>query len=206
MNRPRTSAHANDAHIFCTPEQAVGEALAALRMISEPYQALRIKPARYRLSLPGPGGKYAGDPELRQRSADILIEALARAGLPYEAGPGEAALYGPKINVQVLDSADREGTLSTVQIDFYGPGRFGLHYTGADGGKHRPVMVHRSIVGSVERCWLRPRCPRWPSRARHGHSPGGGCPVEAFEDVREVGVCERTWPRPARRWPPRPPV
>ena len=64
---------------------------------------------------------------------------------------GEAAFYGPKIDVQVADSADRETTLSTVQIDFYGPERFGLHYTGADGGKHRPVIVHRSIVGSMER-------------------------------------------------------
>jgi threonyl-tRNA synthetase len=126
----------NDAHVFCTLDQAAGEALAALRMISQAYQALGIKPARYRLSLPGPGGKYAGDPELWQRSADMLTAVLARAGLAYEADAGEAAFYGPKIDVQVADSADREATLSTVQIDFYRPDRFGLHYVGADGGKH----------------------------------------------------------------------
>jgi threonyl-tRNA synthetase len=141
----------NDAHIFCTLDQAPGEALAALRMIGEAYQAMGVKPVRYRLSLPGPGGKYAGDPELWQRSGDMLSEVLASAGLPHEAGPGEAAFYGPKIDVQVADCADREATLSTIQIDFYGPGRFGLHYIGADGGKHRPVVVHRSIVGSIER-------------------------------------------------------
>jgi threonyl-tRNA synthetase len=79
------------------------------------------------------------------------LPAGVLAGLPHEAGPGEAAFYGPKIDVQVADSADREATLSTIQIDFYGPGRFGLHYIGADGGQHRPVVVHRSIVGSMER-------------------------------------------------------
>jgi len=141
----------NDAHIFCALDQVAGEALAALRMIGRAYQALGIEPARYRLSLPGPGEKYVDDPNVWQRSADMLIEVLASAGLPYEAGAGEAAFYGPKIDVQVADSADREVTLSTIQIDFYGPARFGLHYIGADGGKHRPVIVHRSIVGSMER-------------------------------------------------------
>jgi len=141
----------NDAHIFCTLDQAAGEALAALRMIGQAYQALGIEPVRCRLSLPGPGGKYIDDPNLWQRSAGMLTEILADAGLPYDAGPGEAAFYGPKIDVQVADSADREATLSTIQIDLYGPARFGLHYTGADGGKHRPVIVHRSIVGSMER-------------------------------------------------------
>jgi len=141
----------NDAHVFCTLDQVASEALAALRMIGHAYQALGIKPVRYRLSLPGPGGKYVDDPELWQRSADMLTEVLASAGLPCESAAGEAAFYGPKIDVQVADSADREATLSTVQIDFYGPERFGLDYIGADGRKHRPVVVHRSIVGSMER-------------------------------------------------------
>ncbi len=143
--------HLNDAHIFCTLDQVAGEARAALRMIGQAYRALGIKPVRYRLSLPGPGGKYVDDPKLWQRSVDMMIEVLVSAGLPYEAEAGEAAFYGPKIDVQVADSADREVSLSTIQIDFYGPERFGLHYIGADGGKHRPVMVHRSIVGSMER-------------------------------------------------------
>ena len=69
----------------------------------------------------------------------------------YEAEEGEAAFYGPKIDVQVADSAEREASLSTVQVDFYQPERFGLEYVGPDGGRHRPVMVHRSIIGSLER-------------------------------------------------------
>ena len=141
----------NDAHIFCTPDQAAAEARAALAMIRQAYAALGIEPARYRLSLRGPGGKYVGDPRIWDQAAAMLAGILDDAGLPWEAGEGEAAFYGPKIDVQVADAAEREATLSTVQVDFYQPDRFGLEYTGADGARHRPVMVHRSVVGSMER-------------------------------------------------------
>ncbi len=141
----------NDAHIFCTVEQVADEARAALGMIRRAYEALGVVPARYRLSLPGPGGKYVDAPDLWRRSAALLTDALDRSGLPYEAAEGEAAFYGPKIDVQVRDAAGRESTLSTVQVDFHQPERFDLRYVGADGARHRPVMVHRSIVGSVER-------------------------------------------------------
>jgi len=141
----------NDAHIFCTLEQVTDEALAALSLIREAYQALGISPARYRLSLPGSGGKYVAAPELWQRSTALLTDVLERSGLPYQAVEGEAAFYGPKIDVQVTDNAGREFTLSTVQVDFHQPEQFDLRYIGADGGKHRPVMIHRSIIGSVER-------------------------------------------------------
>ncbi|WP_281255975.1 threonine--tRNA ligase [Amycolatopsis australiensis] len=137
----------NDAHIFCTLDQVEAEASAALAMIRQAYDALDIRPARYRLSLPGAGGKYvAGDWD---RSVEILRSVLD--GLPYDAVEGEAAFYGPKIDVQIADSAGRESTLSTVQVDFHQPEQFGLEYVGADAAKHRPVMVHRSIIGSVER-------------------------------------------------------
>ncbi|MFH8596767.1 threonine--tRNA ligase [Streptomyces rimosus] len=141
----------NDAHIFCTLDQVADEAQAALGMIRRAYEALGIRPSRYRLSLPGPGGKYVAAPEMWERSTALLTEVLDRSGLPYEEGEGEAAFYGPKIDVQVADSAGRESTLSTVQIDFHQPERFDLHYIGPDGARHRPVMVHRSIIGSVER-------------------------------------------------------
>ena len=146
----------NDAHIFCTPDQAAAEARAALAMIRQAYAALGIEPARYRLSLrgpasPGAAGKYVGDPRIWDQAAAMLAGILDDAGLPWEAGEGEAAFYGPKIDVQVADAAEREATLSTVQVDFYQPDRFGLEYTGADGARHRPVMVHRSVVGSMER-------------------------------------------------------
>ncbi|GGZ63227.1 MULTISPECIES: threonine--tRNA ligase [Streptomyces rochei group] len=141
----------NDAHIFCTLDQVADEAEAALEMIRRAYEALGITPARYRLSLPGPGGKYVAAPEKWRRSTSLLAGILDRSGLPYEAVEGEAAFYGPKIDVQVTDGAGRESTLSTVQVDFHQPERFDLHYIGADGARHRPVMVHRSIIGSVER-------------------------------------------------------
>jgi len=145
------SIQLNDGHVFCTLDQVADEAQAALDMIGRAYDAMGIRPARYRLSLAGPGGKYVADPALWQRATDLLIRILDRAGLAYEAAAGEAAFYGPKIDVQVTDHAGRETTLSTVQVDFYQPERFDLHYIGADGARHRPVMVHRSVIGSVER-------------------------------------------------------
>ncbi|NUU20467.1 MAG: threonine--tRNA ligase, partial [Streptomycetaceae bacterium] len=145
------SIQLNDAHIFCTLDQVADEARGALEMIGRAYRAMGVRPARYRLSLPGPGGKYVAAPELWERSTALLAEVLDASGLEYEAAEGEAAFYGPKIDVQVADAAGREATLSTVQVDFHQPERFDLHYIGADGGRHRPVMVHRSIIGSVER-------------------------------------------------------
>ncbi len=146
LNRVR-AIQLNDAHVFCTLDQVEAEAAAALGLIRKAYDALGISPARYRLSLPGAGGKYvAGDWD---RSVAILRSVLD--GLPYDAVEGEAAFYGPKIDVQIADSAGRESTLSTVQVDFHQPAQFGLEYVGADAAKHRPVMVHRSIIGSVER-------------------------------------------------------
>jgi threonyl-tRNA synthetase len=141
----------NDAHIFCTPDQVAAEAAAALGLIKQAYRALGVEPARYRLSLPGPGSKYVGGRDMWNRAAGLLEQVLVEAGVLYEAEEGEAAFYGPKIDVQVADSAEREASLSTVQVDFYLPERFGLEYVGADGARHRPVMVHRSIIGSAER-------------------------------------------------------
>ncbi|WP_369170799.1 threonine--tRNA ligase [Streptomyces sp. R28] len=152
------SIQLNDAHIFCTLEQAVDEARAALELIARAYADLGIRATRHRLSLPAEGqgggeggGKYVADPELWRRASALLREVLDGSGIPYEEAEGEAAFYGPKIDVQVTDPAGREATLSTVQIDFHQPERFDLHYIGADGARHRPVMVHRSIIGSVER-------------------------------------------------------
>ncbi|MFJ9904484.1 threonine--tRNA ligase [Streptomyces sp. NPDC101152] len=141
----------NDAHIFCTLDQAVEEARGALEMIARAYADLGIRPARHRLSLPGEGGKYVADPALWKRATALLREVLSDLGVDHEAAEGEAAFYGPKIDVQIADPAGRESTLSTVQIDFHQPERFDLRYVGADGAKHRPVMVHRSVVGSMER-------------------------------------------------------
>jgi threonyl-tRNA synthetase len=154
LNRVR-AMQLNDAHIFCTPERAADEARAALAMIRQAYAALGIEPVRYRLSLPGRGGrgggKYVGDPESWEKAAAMLAGVLDDSGLDWEANEGEAAFYGPKIDVQVADASEREATVSTVQVDFYQPAQFDLRYTGADGARHRPVMVHRSVLGSMER-------------------------------------------------------
>jgi threonyl-tRNA synthetase len=141
----------NDAHVFCTEDQVEAEAARALSMIRQAYQALGIEPLRYRLSLAGQGQKYVGSREMWSRAEAILTDLLASSGVAYEAEEGEAAFYGPKIDVQVADSSEREATLSTIQVDFYQPERFGLEYIGPDGERHRPVMVHRSVVGSLER-------------------------------------------------------
>ena len=145
------SIQLNDAHIFCTLDQVADEARAALELIGDAYRALNIRPARYRLSLPGPGGKYVADPVMWDRAAAVLTEVLDGSGVSYDAVEGEAAFYGPKIDVQIADGAGREATLSTVQVDFHQPEQFDLHYVGRDSAKRRPVMVHRSIVGSMER-------------------------------------------------------
>jgi threonyl-tRNA synthetase len=145
------SIQLNDAHIFCTLDQVADEARKALDLIRKAYAALGIKPIRYRLSLPGEGGKYVAEPEMWQQASAVLIDVLESSGVDYEAVAGEAAFYGPKIDVQIADFADREATLSTIQVDFYQPQQFDLSYIGPDGAAHRPVMVHRSIIGSLER-------------------------------------------------------
>uniref|UniRef100_UPI001890E716 threonine--tRNA ligase n=2 Tax=Catenulispora pinisilvae TaxID=2705253 RepID=UPI001890E716 len=141
----------NDAHVFCTLDQVPAEAQDALRLIREAYEALGIEAVRVRLSLPGPGGKYVDKPQMWERATRMLREVLDASGMEYVEAEGEAAFYGPKIDIQIADPAGRESTLSTVQIDFHQPEQFGLEYIGADGARHRPVMVHRSIVGSLER-------------------------------------------------------
>jgi threonyl-tRNA synthetase len=145
------SIQLNDAHIFCTRDQVADEVAGSLAMIRRAYQDLGIEPARYRLSLASQDAKYAGRQEIWDQATDILRQALADARLPYESEAGEAAFYGPKIDIEIADSGEREASLSTIQVDFYQPERFGLGYIGPDGSKHRPVMVHRSIIGSLER-------------------------------------------------------
>jgi threonyl-tRNA synthetase len=100
-----------------------------------------------------------------ERATSLLTSVLDQAGLAYEKAEGEAAFYGPKIDVQIADPAGREATLSTIQVDFYQPERFGLYYVGSAGDRRRPVMVHRSIIGSVERAGRRPDAP--PDRRPH---------------------------------------
>jgi threonyl-tRNA synthetase len=141
----------DDAHSFCRPDQVVAEVRIALDAIRHCYAVLGIEVSRFRLSVRGPGGRYLGDDEQWRTAEAQLREALDDAGPAYEVAPGEAAFYGPKIDVQVTDRRGREETLSTVQVDNNQPERFGLSYVGEDGRKHRPVMVHRGLLSSMER-------------------------------------------------------
>ncbi|MGW0431622.1 threonine--tRNA ligase [Micromonospora sp. NPDC003197] len=139
----------NDAHNFCTLEQVGQEVAEILDLIREAHAALGVRPAGFRLSLRGPGEKYLGDDEMWRQAEDLLRSALA--GVPYIEAEGEAAFYGPKIDIQVQDAAGREFTLSTIQLDFDKPEKFDLTYVASDGSRRRPVMVHRSLIGSMER-------------------------------------------------------
>jgi threonyl-tRNA synthetase len=141
----------NDAHIFCTAEQVGAEVAAVLRLVARAHLALGVRPAGMRLSLRGQGDKYAGEPAMWDQAEAALRSCLDDAGVVYVEQNGEAAFYGPKIDIQVQDAAGRENTLSTIQLDFHQPTRFGLSYVDVDSERRRPVIVHRSLVGSMER-------------------------------------------------------
>jgi len=145
------SIQLNDAHVFCRPDQVADEVNRVLDMIDQAYAALGIRAHRYRLSLRGGGDKYVDDPATWDLGERALAEVLAARGVDHEPAAGEGAFYGPKIDVQIIDPAGRESTLSTVQLDFYQPTRFDLRYVAADRSSPRPVMIHRSVLGSLER-------------------------------------------------------
>lgn len=141
----------NDAHIFCRLDQVEAEFTAILGLITRAYDALGITAHRYRLSLRGAGDKYSDDDEMWEHAESVLRAALDRSGVRYEAAAGEAAFYGPKLDVQVLDHRGREETLSTVQVDFLLPLRFDVSYIDEHGSRATPVVLHRSIVSTMER-------------------------------------------------------
>jgi threonyl-tRNA synthetase len=116
----------NDGHVFCAPGQAVDEVERALRLMRQAHRALGFEPSSYRLSLRGTGskdegGKYVDDPPMWDRAEAVLRDALKAADVSYVEAAGEAAFYGPKVDVQIRDAAGRESTLATVQVDFFQP-------------------------------------------------------------------------------------
>ncbi len=141
----------NDGHNFCAPQDAADEVAEVLRLARRAHAALGVVASGFRLSLRGDGDKYVDDPPMWDRAEAVLRSALRRADVGFAEAPGEAAFYGPKIDIQIRDDAGREQTLSTVQLDYAKPERFDLSYVDRDGGRRRPVMVHRSLVGSMER-------------------------------------------------------
>ncbi|MDI9916497.1 threonine--tRNA ligase [Rhodococcus sp. IEGM 1379] len=141
----------DDAHVFCSPAQVQAEVMVALDAIERCYSILGISDREYRLSIRGAEGQYLRSDNQWADAEDQLRRALAERSITYVEAKGEAAFYGPKIDVQVLDAHGREETLSTVLLDFNQPERFELEYTVEDGSKARPIMIHRGLLGSMER-------------------------------------------------------
>jgi threonyl-tRNA synthetase len=140
----------DDSHIFCTPEQVPDELASLLEFTLSVLRAFGFEDFQAKLST-RPEGKAVGEEALWEMATDGLRSALESAGLDYVVDEGGGAFYGPKIDVDVTDAIGRPWQLSTIQLDFNLPERFGLEYVGADGGRHRPVMIHRALMGSVER-------------------------------------------------------
>src|SRR6202030_4225161 len=143
----------DDAHIFCMPEQIESEIEACIDFAFAVMKTFGFNQYVVELSDwdPKHPENYPGSPEDWARSTGALERTLTRLGVPFQRMPAEAAFYGPKIDVKLIDAIGRPWQLTTVQFDFNLPGRFGLEYVGEDGNRHQPLMVHRALWGSVER-------------------------------------------------------
>lgn len=143
----------DDAHIFCTPDQVKDEVIGCVDFATDVLSSFGFDQFTVELSTwdGGASGKYAGDPEEWEMAENGLLDALKERNIEATHMPDEAAFYGPKIDVKLVDAIGRSWQLSTVQFDFNLPRRFELEYIGEDGQAHRPVMVHRALFGSVER-------------------------------------------------------
>ncbi len=139
----------DDAHIICTPDQVESEILEVLRFSLDIWRAFGFTELKaYLATRPG---KSVGEPERWEMALQSLRRAIERENLPYELDEGGGAFYGPKIDLKVKDALGREWQMSTIQFDFNLPERFGMTFVGADGKEHRPYMVHRALLGSIER-------------------------------------------------------
>lgn len=143
----------NDGHTFVTPDQIEEEFKQTLQLMVSVYKDFDITDYRFRLSYRDPNNthKYFDDDEMWEKSQKMLKAAMDDLDLDYYEAEGEAAFYGPKLDVQTKTALGGEETLSTIQLDFLLPEKFDLHYIGADGEEHRPVMIHRGIVSTMER-------------------------------------------------------
>jgi threonyl-tRNA synthetase len=139
----------DDAHIFCREDQIEEEILNVLDFTLFVLKTFGF--VEYDIYLSTRPEKFVGTPENWERSTNALKRALEIKGLSYEIDPGEGVFYGPKIDIKVKDSLSRPWQCSTIQVDFNNPERFGITYIGSDGKEHRPIMVHRALMGSLER-------------------------------------------------------
>ncbi|MFA9558699.1 threonine--tRNA ligase [Evansella sp. AB-rgal1] len=143
----------NDAHIFCRPDQLKDEFIRVVELIQAVYKDFGIDDYYFRLSYRDPEDKekYVDNDEMWNKAQAMLKEAMEDMKVEYVEAEGEAAFYGPKLDVQVKTALGKDETLSTVQLDFHLPNRFELTYVGEDGKEHRPVVIHRGVVSTMER-------------------------------------------------------
>jgi threonyl-tRNA synthetase len=188
----------DDAHVFCTEDQIEQEALRCLDFGFYIYEQFGLKP---RLELSTRPAKRVGSEEMWDRAEAALKRTLEQNDLEYDLNEGDGAFYGPKIDAHITDAIGRSWQLGTVQLDYYMPEQFELTYTGADNAEHRPVMIHRALMGSFERfigiliehyagefpLWLAPvQAVVLPIADRHA-----GYAREAAERLREAGLRAR---------------
>lgn len=190
----------DDAHVFCRPDQVAAEVVTALKSVIHVYNVLGIDISYFRLSLrdTGAGSNAAGylGSDQQWQSAELALEqSLTAVELDFRKVAGEAAFYGPKIDVQVLDASGHEETLSTIQIDFNQPERFGLYYIDSGGRRQRPVMIHRGLLSSMERMTalllerFDGRLPTWLAPTQAVLLPLTGNQLGAAESLRrELGT------------------
>jgi len=138
----------DDAHIICTPEQLNGEIKGVLDLVRDLMGVFQFD---YELEVSTRPKKSIGSDENWERGTKALIEAMEDTRLPYQVNEGDGAFYGPKIDVKLKDALDRTWQCATIQCDFTLPERFNLVYIDKDGQKHRPAMIHRTILGALER-------------------------------------------------------
>jgi threonyl-tRNA synthetase len=143
----------NDAHIFCTPDQIKEEFKGVMKLVEAAYKDLGITQYRYRLSLGDRANKekYVDNDEMWDLGERVLREAMTELELPFFEAKGEAAFYGPKLDIQLADVMGHEETYSTIQVDFHLPNQFDLGYIAPDNKEHRPVIIHRAIISTMER-------------------------------------------------------
>jgi threonyl-tRNA synthetase len=186
----------DDAHVYCTPDQITDEVDSICEAIDELYSRFGFDDVRVELSTRP--DKSIGTDEQWERAEGALREALDRQGRDYEVSPGEGTFYGPKIDFHITDALGRSWQCGTCQLDFFMPERFDLKYRGEDNAEHEPVMIHRALLGSMERftgilvehyggrfpVWLAPvQAVVLPVADRHNENA-----VEVAARLREAGV------------------
>jgi threonyl-tRNA synthetase len=188
----------DDAHIFCRPDQVKGEVERCVDFMQLFFRAFGFEEFHIYLSTRSPEGKYAGSLEDWEMATNVLRDVIRDRGLPHDVDEGGAVFYGPKIDVKLLDTLGREWQCTTIQFDFNLPQRFDITYIGEDGREHRPYMVHRALLGSMERffgvliehyggafpLWLAPvQAVIIPIADRHGEYAG-----KLADDLRQAGL------------------